>query len=48
MFLFLGFGMSGVRLVDKLSGPRASNVIRLEVGVEDNSEQQIGKGFDWS
>ena len=28
--------MSGVRLVDKLSGPRASNVIRLEVGMEDN------------
>lgn len=22
----------GVRLVDKLSGPRASNVIRIEVG----------------
>eukprot|EP00434_Breviolum_minutum_P040056 symbB.v1.2.035587.t1/scaffold4802.1/size34586/1 len=32
--------ITGVRLVDKLSGPRASNVIRLEVWFTDSEDSQ--------
>mmetsp|Transcript_105358 Transcript_105358/g.286106 ORF Transcript_105358/g.286106 Transcript_105358/m.286106 type:complete len:230 (+) Transcript_105358:93-782(+) len=32
--------ITGIRLVDKLSGPRASNVVRLEVWFSDYEDQQ--------
>jgi len=38
--------ITGIRLVDKLSGPRAANVIRLEVwftNMEDNAQVQLLK-----